>query len=220
MKYLRVKNWEDFQHYKDRSPPWIKLHRDLLRDYDFLCLQDASKLHLMLIWLLASQLDNKIPADQEYIKKQIGVKGDIDFNELILNGFLIDDSKTLAECKQVAIVETEAETEAERELGQKENSLQTSPTSSSSPAPKEYFFKGANYRIDIKQSEIWLEKFRGYNQQSLLAKLETIDGYYSGVDKKPKNVFFSVSTWVERDQPQSGIARPNLDSNGEEIVLW
>ncbi len=67
----------------------------------------------MLIWLLASQLDNKIPADAEFIKKQIGVSGEIDFNELISKGFLIDASGLLASCKQVAILETETETETE-----------------------------------------------------------------------------------------------------------
>jgi len=118
MEFLRVKNWETFQHYKDRSPPWIKLHRDLLRDYDFLCLQDASKLHLMLIWLLASQMDNRIPADENFIRNQIGVKSKIDFNELIDKGFLIDDSNTLATRKQVAIIETE--TEAYREETEKD----------------------------------------------------------------------------------------------------
>lgn len=109
MEYLKVKNWEQFQHYKDRSPPWIKLHRDLLRDYNFNCLQDASKLQLMLIWLLASQMDNKIPADAEYIKQQLCIKGDVDLKELIDKGFLVDDSGMLAQCKQVAIGETETE---------------------------------------------------------------------------------------------------------------
>lgn len=116
MEYLRVKNWENFQHYKDRSPPWIKLQRDLLRDYDFLRLQDASKLQLILIWLLASQLDNKIPADPEYIKNQIGIKGELHLKELIDNGFLVDDSNALASCKQSAIGETEAySTDRDRE---------------------------------------------------------------------------------------------------------
>ena len=32
---LTVRNWSDFQHYKDRSPPWIRLHRDLLDNYEF-----------------------------------------------------------------------------------------------------------------------------------------------------------------------------------------
>jgi len=109
MKHLKVKNWEEFQHYKDRSPPWIKLHRDLLRNYDFIKLSDKSKLHLMLIWLLASQMDNKIPADPKFIKLQIGVNEEIDFKELIGNGFLIDDSDALADRKRGAIVETETE---------------------------------------------------------------------------------------------------------------
>lgn len=124
--YLRVKNWEEFQHYRDRNPPWIKLHRDLLRDYEFQCLQDASKLHLMLIWLLASQMDNKIPADEDFIKNQIGVKGKLYLKELINKGYLIDDSGALAERKQAAMPETETEAyskevEREKEVGDFEN---------------------------------------------------------------------------------------------------
>ena len=61
MRYFRVKNFERFQHYKDRSPPWIKLYNDLLDDYAFTCLQDASKLHQILIWLVASRTGNKLP---------------------------------------------------------------------------------------------------------------------------------------------------------------
>ena len=112
MDYLKVKNWDEFQHYKNRTPPWIKLHRDLLRDYDFTCLQDASKLHLVLLWLLASQLDNKIPTDPKWITKQLGLSKTVNLKPLIDNGFILlvqDASKVLADCKQSAIVETETE---------------------------------------------------------------------------------------------------------------
>ena len=99
MDYLRVRNWDKFQHYKDRTPPWIKLHRDLLNDYEFSCLQDASKAHLMLFWLLASQVENKIPNDLEWIEKRLGTNTKIDITLLIDKGFLVleqDDSKPLA----------------------------------------------------------------------------------------------------------------------------
>jgi hypothetical protein len=33
---LTPKNWKSFQHYKDRAPAWIKLHKALLDDYNFL----------------------------------------------------------------------------------------------------------------------------------------------------------------------------------------
>lgn len=102
MNYLSVKNWEKFQHYKDRTPPWIKLHRELLDDYDFSCLQDASKAHLMLLWLLASQLDNKIPADEVWLKNKLGLTGKINLKELIDNGFLVLEQNASADVEQDA----------------------------------------------------------------------------------------------------------------------
>ena len=116
MSILKVKNWEEFQHYKDRNPPWIKLHRSLLTDYKFACLQDASKLHLMLIWLLASQTNNEIPNDAKYLQNLLNLDERPNLKELIEKGFLVfehDASEVLAECKQVAMPETETETETE-----------------------------------------------------------------------------------------------------------
>ena len=101
MEYLSVKNWSEFQHYKDRTPPWIKLHRDILNDYSFECLQDASKAHLMLIWVLASQLDNQIPADPKWIARKIGASGSVNLKPLMEQ----DDSTVLAKRS----LETEAE---------------------------------------------------------------------------------------------------------------
>ena len=112
MDYLEVKNWEEFQHYKDRSPPWIKFHRSLLTDYDFGCLQDASKLHLVLIWLFASQCDNKIPDDPEYLQRALHLEQPPDLKLLVAKGFLLrkqSASKPLAACQQSAMPEAEAE---------------------------------------------------------------------------------------------------------------
>jgi hypothetical protein len=52
---IRPKNWAVFQHYKDRCPPWIKLHRDLLNNRDYMTLPLASKALAPLLWLLASE---------------------------------------------------------------------------------------------------------------------------------------------------------------------
>lgn len=105
MNYLNVKNWSEFQHYKDRNPPWIKLHRALLDDYEFERLQDASKAHLMLIWLFASQREGRIPNDPAFLKKKLGLKSEPNIQILIDQGFLIVEqvaSDPLADCKQVA----------------------------------------------------------------------------------------------------------------------
>jgi hypothetical protein len=48
-------NWAELQHYKDRSPPWIKLHKKLLDNYEFQCLPVASRALAPMLWLLASE---------------------------------------------------------------------------------------------------------------------------------------------------------------------
>ncbi len=108
MRTFSVKNFEKFQHYKDRAPPWIKLYNELLDDYDFACLQDASKMHLIAIWLLASRSANKIPYDPEWISKRINATDPVDLAALQQAGFIIVDqelqgseqvaSNALAEC--------------------------------------------------------------------------------------------------------------------------
>ena len=122
MNYLKVKNWETFQHYKDRNPPWIKLASDTFQNYEFSCLQDASKLLAICIWTLASRYKDiklgLVPYDLEYIKSQCGL-GELvqeeHLNELIYQGFISDASEMLADCKHDASPETERETETETE---------------------------------------------------------------------------------------------------------
>lgn len=114
MDYFSVKNYDKFQHYKDRTPPWIKLYNCLLEDYEFSCLQDASKLHLIMIWLLASRMDNKIPLDPEWLKVKLALDKKPDLNILLEKGFILSDSNALAECKQVDSTEREREESRER----------------------------------------------------------------------------------------------------------
>ena len=88
MDYIQVKNWENFQHYKDRTPPWIKLYNHLLDDFEFSCLPDASKAHLLSIWLLASRTENKIPHNPKWISNKISATEDVNLDILIEFGFL------------------------------------------------------------------------------------------------------------------------------------
>ncbi len=52
---IRPQGWSTFQHYRDRRPLWIKLHRGLLDDFEFHCLPVASKALAPMLWLLASE---------------------------------------------------------------------------------------------------------------------------------------------------------------------
>ena len=139
MQKFHVKNWKRFQHYKDRSPPWIKFHNSTLDDYAFRALPDHAKAHLMCIWLLASRYQNDIPSDPDFIREMIGAKSVVDLDILEQAGFIELDqgrSKTLAKRQQsaspraLAREEAEAEGEAETDRGSNE------PLSSSDDAPQ------------------------------------------------------------------------------------
>jgi hypothetical protein len=52
---MKIKNWEEFQHFKDRTPPWIKLYRYLLDDPEWHELSGDDSKILVMLWLIASE---------------------------------------------------------------------------------------------------------------------------------------------------------------------
>lgn len=113
-----VKNWDQYQHYKDRDPTWIKLYNRLLDNYDFGLLPDVSKWHLIGIFLLASRYKNKIPADAKWVANKIGATCIVDLTLLAKADFIeLDQLRTepLALTYQASIPEKKEEGETEEE---------------------------------------------------------------------------------------------------------
>ena len=114
--YLSIPNWGEFQHYKDRTPPWIKLHNQLLENYEFECLPDASKAHLLCIWLLASRTENKFVNDSRWIGRKIGANTEVNIKVLVDSGFLqLNQEDGGLASKVLQTPEQDAGTERERE---------------------------------------------------------------------------------------------------------
>lgn len=134
---LRPRNWQSFQHYKDRSPAWIKLHRGLLNDFEFSRLPIASKALAPLLWVLASEYqDGAICASLDEIAFRIHVSRDeLDdgLKPLINAGFFSidsgaehDASTTLAEPEHDAsevVQSATLEKRREREREEKEKKV-------------------------------------------------------------------------------------------------
>lgn len=126
--FVAVKDFESFQHYKGRTPPWIKFYNALLDDYRFLQLSDSARSQLMLIWLVASRHRNRIPNDEKYIAEAIHCTSKLQLSRLVDSGWLYfanddpvaerkqDASKSLADCPQNAHLEREVEKEIETEV--------------------------------------------------------------------------------------------------------
>jgi len=96
MRY-KIRNWSKYQHYKDRNPPWIKLHFELLASEDWVTLSDASRVLAIASMLLASRNDGCVPADPKYLKRVAYLHELPDFTELLNCGFVTkeDDASNM-----------------------------------------------------------------------------------------------------------------------------
>lgn len=113
MEYL-IKNWKKYQHYKDRNPPWIKLHWELLTSMDWVTLNDASRVLAVACMLVASRNEGRIRGDEaglKYLERVAHLNAKPNLKPLIDCGFLECASGVLADCKQDARPETETETQ-------------------------------------------------------------------------------------------------------------
>ncbi|ACG60326.1 gp04 putative replication protein [Iodobacter phage PhiPLPE] len=135
---LWPKNWSEFQHYKNRSPAWIKLHANILDDYDFCVMHVASRALAPMLWLLASKYENgkinESPTKLAFKLRMTLEEFIYAVKPLIDNKFFHADSEMLAECLQDACLEKrERRGEKERE---EEESREGAKQKTDSPAAR------------------------------------------------------------------------------------
>lgn len=159
---LRVRNWETFQHYKERNPPWIKLHFALLASEDWVTLDDASRLLAVVCMLVASRHKGEVPNNPAYIKRVAYLDRLPDFGPLISCGFL---EKTQADASNPQALQADARPE---ERQRREDIL--SETSSDSPE-KPLRKKRVAYPPDF--DDAW----RAYPTDANMSKSDAFDAW-------------------------------------------
>ena len=87
--YIYVPNWDEFQHYKERTTPaWIKCYRSLLHDDDYLALTLAERGLLHCVWLLvADRGQGRVKADLKLLSRLLNVRR-VSLEPLIQAGFI------------------------------------------------------------------------------------------------------------------------------------
>lgn len=93
-RFLRVRNFEKFQSFNSKNlkqaphPTWIKLWFALLQDRTFYRLPDSLKFHVVGMFLIASQNNNRIPNDPEWLRHQMGASEKINVPALLESKFI------------------------------------------------------------------------------------------------------------------------------------
>ena len=90
MEYLKIRNWDKWQTYRnDRGqPPWIKIHRRIRLNPEWVELSDAERGQLVSIWLLAADKEGSIPGSAVMIQKLCFMSTKPNINKFIELGFI------------------------------------------------------------------------------------------------------------------------------------
>jgi hypothetical protein len=116
VSHFRIVEWNQYQHYKDRCPPWVKLHKSLITSRTWVCMDDASRVLAIACMVLAADTDNQIPDDPEYLKRVAYLNSTPIFDPLVKIGFLEfveEKAKTLAAASNVLAICTTEERRGE-----------------------------------------------------------------------------------------------------------
>lgn len=189
MDYIEICEWDQFQHYKKRNPPWIKLYARMLDDDNFDCLPDDSKLLYFCLLPFASRCNNKIRFDLRWLQKKLPIHKAITrktVNSLVDANFIDcyqDDSKVIANDKPDATPETEKS----RDRVETENNT-VFPDNLNTPEFIKKWKDWVQYRKDIKKKMIistmdgQLKKLGKFSAEEAIATIEySVAGGYTGL---------------------------------------
>lgn len=118
---LSVQSWAAFQHYKNRKPPWLKLHREVVLDNPaWHRLPNDSKALAPSLWLLASEFEGGVIVytidDLAFRLRMTGDAIEAALTPLVASGFFAIEqgaSAALAPCEHTALPEEETDIEEE-----------------------------------------------------------------------------------------------------------
>ena len=203
---IRIKNWEYFQHFKDRRPPWIKLYRGILDDPDWHALDGNSAKRLIMLWLIASENEGYLP-DNRKIAFRLRIS-ESTVPQLLnrLEQWLIqDDINVISTRYQDDTPETETEAEAETET---EAEAEQRPTASKdNTKPKETFQEYVDAKLKPRFPELDVED-----------ELEKCEAYFSEQRRQVKSWKHTFRNWLEKAREIQQKKRAQQPS--QELKRW
>lgn len=205
---IKIKNWKNYQHFKNRTPPWIKLYREILDDPQWHGLDGECAKTLVMLWLIASEDKTHQGLLQE--EKKLAFRLRLSESKLRqqlskLSHWLIqDDIKMISSRYQHDIPETQTQTqtETEKERDTKREKTKESPLTA------------------LQLENQFLEKLRAnpaYTHIDLSRELAKMDAWLMSRPGRRKTKRFVVN-WLNKIDPglpQSVPARPAAASRME-----
>ena len=199
---MKIKNWSQFQHFKDRRPPWIKLYRDILDDIEWHELDAKSAKVLVMLWLIASEDDGKLPDIKRLAFRLRMSEKDTEASISKLSHWLEqDDISVISRRYQDDAPETERERETEEE---KETDLSIEPQSVSPPVIEIPLVGSKEYSVSQQMVDEWQKAYPGISVNGELQKMRAWSLSNPAKRKTPGGIARFINAWLAKAQDQFG----------------
>lgn len=217
-KYLKIRNFERYQHYKDRRPPWIKLYRDLWNEPRFFELSESDRYFLISFFVIASQNDNRIPANDNWLKREMATRRAIPIAILVTAGWLEWEEQDASTVLATSVHDDSITLVLPRERDRERNT----ETERETPKPPLQVFgefgwvrltseQHQNLKIQLNgRTDDYIARFDGWVQEAPEAKAH-------GVRRKDRDAYASILNWHRKDVAE-GKHGKHHESEGERIA--
>lgn len=186
MDGFRISNWQKWQSYRqDRGqPPWIKIHRRLMRNVEWVSLTDAERGQLVSMWLLAADHDGVIPASSEMIQKLCFMSGKLNLQRFIELGFIEQDGvNTASTWRQSDSPKAEAD----------KNRIETDKGVNDAKMSLSSF-------NNVKLTEEELTKLETkFGKQDTQRRIETLGEYIASKGKRYSSHYATILSWARKE---------------------
>jgi hypothetical protein len=197
---MKIKNWSQFQHFKDRRPPWIKLYREILDDIEWHELDARSAKVLVMIWLIASESDGCLPDTKKLAFRLRMSEKDTEASLIKLSHWLEqDDISVISEGYQDDALETETETETE-----KETELSVEPQSVSLPVVEVPVLGNKVFGVNQGMVSEWSKAYPAVDVVAELQKMRVWSLSNPSMQKTSNGIARFVNAWLSKAQDQAG----------------
>ena len=199
---MKIKNWSQFQHFKDRRPPWIKLYREILDDIEWHELDPKSAKVLVMIWLIASEFDGFLPDTKKLAFRLRMTEKDTEVSLIKLSHWLEhDDINEISSRHQDDLLETETETEIEKET---KTEISVEPQSVSQPVVEVPILGNKVYGINQEMVNEWSKAYPAVDVQAELQKMRVWSLSNPTMQKTSTGIPRFVNAWLSKAQNEAG----------------
>jgi hypothetical protein len=199
---MKIKNWSQFQHFKDRRPPWIKLYRDILDDIEWHELDAKSAKVLVMLWLIASESDGVIPDTKKLAFRLRMTEKDTEASLIKLSHWLEqDDINVISDGYQGDLPETETERETE---GETKTELSVEPQSVSQPVVEVPVLGKKGFGVSQEMVNEWSKAYPAVDVVAELQKMRVWSLSNPTKQKTSAGIARFVNAWLSKAQDQAG----------------